>query len=123
MLHGIIMRKPKVNFKINGRGDILSVVLGILIFIFLLWPPVFAPGVPAGFETGDSLNPIDWSKIDCSKGFLPGLVSTWNTKEFFYKISLKQWNRLLIIGLVIALLLVVVIWFYWMSPEKIHHQA
>jgi hypothetical protein len=30
---------------------------------------VFGPSIPANFETGDPLNPIDWSKVDCANPF------------------------------------------------------
>jgi hypothetical protein len=41
-------------------------ILIIILIIFVWCPPVFGPGVPANFDTGDPLNPIDWSKTGCA---------------------------------------------------------
>jgi uncharacterized membrane protein len=67
MLHGLIMQKPKIEFKINARSVGFRMLLLIIILIIFVWcPPVFGPGIPANFDTGDPLNPIDWSKTGCA---------------------------------------------------------
>jgi hypothetical protein len=130
MLYGLIMQRPKVDFKINvWHIAFRMLVLTILLVVFVWCPPVFGFGVPANFETGDPLNPIDWSKLDldCVKSVVPFFGSPEVNKKRAYLnkrlISLPRqslkWTTLdiVFVGIYIALLLFVVVYIYWVHPE------
>lgn len=73
ILHGLIMQKPTIEFKINVWHVVFRMIVQIIVLIvFVLCPPVFGPGVPANFETGDPQNPIDWTCAGCNNPFVNG---------------------------------------------------
>lgn len=132
MLYGLIMQKPKVSFKISAWTIIFRMLVVLTLLVLFVWcPPVFGFGVPANFETGDPLNPIDWSKLDldCVKNFLPFLTSILKKKialsdkrlliprQSPKRVTLKM--ILILIIVILLLLLGAICFIYWLNPEWI----
>jgi hypothetical protein len=67
MLKGLITQKPKINLReLKPRHTFLGMIMLMLGLIFFVWcPPMLGFGVPAHFETGNPVDPIDWSQYGC----------------------------------------------------------
>lgn len=122
MLHGLIMQKQTVSFKINWKHVAFRMLIVLIILVIFVWcPPVFTPGVPSFYETGDPLNPIDWSKIGCKESSLFILLPTWKKRVLLRPVSFSKKSAYTNINTILIILLILFFAFicclYWTNPE------